>query len=156
MPVSAPRFLLDFQEKKKPRGEVINIMAMRNVMRFVPPDVNTICLEIAASMASYVLARREYKKCVALPHARIMIHQHACPFAFTNNDDEDRAGLLYSELEALLTIRETTTRVYSERMGKPIRIISQDLERDFYMSAIEAKAYGIVDHINEKSKKQNI
>ena len=66
---------------------------------------------IAASMTSYVLVGGEHKKRIALPHARIPIHQLACTFAFTDNDDEDRAGLLYSELEALLATRETFRRV---------------------------------------------
>lgn len=139
-----------------PGGEIINGMAIHNIMRFIPSDINTICLGIAASIASYVLVGGEYKKRIALPHARIMIHQPACNFVFPENDDEDKVGLLYSELEGIMSIRETITRVYSERTGKPLWIISQDLERDFYMSAIEAKAYGIVDRIKEKSKKQNI
>nr|QTI91264.1 clp protease proteolytic subunit [Leuchtenbergia principis] len=97
-------------------------------------------------MASYILAGGKSKKRVALPHARIMIHQ---PSANFNMDGEEESSIdeLYVELAELLTIRESLARGYSERTGKPLWIISQDLERDLYMSATEAKAYGIVDRV---------
>ncbi|KAJ8425426.1 hypothetical protein Cgig2_032226 [Carnegiea gigantea] len=120
-------------------GEIINGMSMYNVMQFVPTAVSTICLGMATSMASYILVEGEYKKHVAFPHASIMIHQ---PSATLTLSDENG--------------RETVTRGYSERTGKPLWIISQDMERDFSMSATEAKAYGIVDLIKGTSKKQNI
>nr|QTI91192.1 clp protease proteolytic subunit [Echinocactus grusonii] len=129
-----------------PGGEVINGMAIYNVMQFIPSGVVTICLGIAASMASYILVGGEYKKRVALPHARIMIHQPSANFN-TDREEESSVDELYGELAELLTIRETLARGYSERTGKPLWIISQDLERDIYMSATEAKAYGIVDRV---------
>nr|YP_010166102.1 clp protease proteolytic subunit [Rhipsalis teres]QRV60075.1 clp protease proteolytic subunit [Rhipsalis teres] len=153
-----------------PGGDIIHGMAIHNIMRFIPYDINTICLGLAASIASYVLVGGEYKKRIALPHARIMIHQPACYWVEVEDeddddkDDEDKIDKIqkmghidsYNECKSIMSIRETIARVYSERTGKPLWIISQDLERDFYMSAIEAKAYGIVDCIKEKSKKQNI
>nr|YP_009159810.1 ATP-dependent Clp protease proteolytic subunit [Carnegiea gigantea]AKR06831.1 ATP-dependent Clp protease proteolytic subunit [Carnegiea gigantea] len=135
-------------------GEIISGMTMYNVMQFVPTAVSTICLGMAASMASYILVGGEYKKRVAFPHARIMIHQPSA--ALTSPDEKREVSELYNELEELVAIRETVTRGYSERTGKPVWIISQDMERDFFMSATEAKAYGIVDLIKGTSKKQNI
>lgn len=105
-------------------------------------------------MASYILVGGEYKKRVAFPHARVMIHQPSA--TFTSEDEKQEVSVLFSELEELVAIRETITRGYSERTGKPVWIISQDMERDFFMSATEAKAYGIVDLIKGTSKKQNI
>ena len=135
-------------------GEVINGMTIYNIMQFVPTAVSTICLGMAASMASYILVGGEYKKRVAFPHARVMIHQPSA--TFTSEDEKQEVSVLFSELEELVAIRETITRGYSERTGKPVWIISQDMERDFFMSATEAKAYGIVDLIKGTSKKQNI
>nr|YP_010517980.1 ATP-dependent Clp protease proteolytic subunit [Stenocereus thurberi]UXN84246.1 ATP-dependent Clp protease proteolytic subunit [Stenocereus thurberi] len=135
-------------------GEIINGMTIYNIMQFVPTAVSTICLGMAASMASYILVGGEYKKRVAFPHARVMIHQPSA--YFISEDDKQEVSTLFGELEELVAIRETITRGYSERTGKPVWIISQDMERDFFMSATEAKAYGIVDLIKGTSKKQNI
>nr|QTI91332.1 clp protease proteolytic subunit [Ferocactus latispinus] len=127
-----------------PGGEVINGMAIYNVMQFIPSGVVTVCLGIAASIASYILVGGAKKKRLALPHARIMIHQ---PSANFNMEGDERSSVddLYGEVAELLTIRESLARAYSEKTGKPLWIISQDLERDVYMSATEAKAYGIID-----------
>ncbi|KAJ8425444.1 hypothetical protein Cgig2_032244 [Carnegiea gigantea] len=134
--------------------KIINGMTMYNAMQFVPTALSTICLGMAASMASYILVGGEYKKRVAFPHARIMIHQPSA--ALNSSDGKWEVSEFYSELEELMAIRETVTRGYSERTSKPIWIISQDMERDFFMSATEAKAYGIIDLIKGTSKKQNI
>nr|QTI91295.1 clp protease proteolytic subunit [Ferocactus latispinus] len=129
-----------------PGGEVINGMAIYNVMQFIPSGVVTVCLGIAASIASYILVGGAKKKRLALPHARIMIHQ---PSANFNMEGDERSSVddLYGEVAELLTIRESLARAYSEKTGKPLWIISQDLERDVYMSATEAKAYGIIDRV---------
>lgn len=144
-----------------PGGEVINGMTMSNVMQFIPTPVSTICLGMAASIASYILVGGEYKKRVAFPHARVMMHQPSVTYISSDDKDKDKekkkeVSVLFSELEELVAIRETLTRGYSERTGKPVWIIAQDMERDFFMSATEAKAYGIVDLIKGTSKKQNI
>lgn len=74
---------------------------------------------------------------------------------FPKDEKEPSAGELYNEVQALMSIRETIARAYSRRTGKPLSVIVEDMERDFYMSAKEAKDYGIIDHIKEKSKKEN-
>ena len=130
-----------------PGGEVINGMAIDNIMQFIPSSVATICLGIAASMASYILAGGRRKKRVAFPHARIMIHQPSANFRKEEGEEEGNIDELYGELAELVTLRESLARGYSERTKKPLWIISQDLERDVYMSATEAKAYGIVDRV---------
>nr|QFG71176.1 clp protease proteolytic subunit [Mammillaria albiflora] len=136
-----------------PGGEVINGIAIDNVMQLIRSPVMTICLGIAASMASYILAGGAYKKRVAFPHARIMIHQPSANLNKYKDEDEDEdeevesIDLLYAEFTELLNLRETLARGYSKRTGKPLWIISQDIERDVYMSATEAQAYGIVDHV---------
>nr|QFG71332.1 clp protease proteolytic subunit [Mammillaria huitzilopochtli] len=127
-----------------PGGDVINGMAIDNVIQFTRSTVMTICLGIAASMASYILAGGSQKKRVALPHARIMIHE---PFIPLEHEEDDDVNQLYAEFEEVLIIRETLARGYSERTDKPLWIIYQDMETDIYMSAKEAQAYGIVDRV---------
>nr|QTI91365.1 clp protease proteolytic subunit [Ferocactus setispinus] len=129
-----------------PGGEVISGMAIHNVMQFIPSGIVTICLGLAASIASYILVGGAYKKRVAFPHARIMLHQPSANFEVDKEEEEEDE--LYGEFAELMTLRERIVRGYSERTGKPPWIISQDLERDVYMSATEAKAYGIVDHVD--------
>nr|QFG71374.1 clp protease proteolytic subunit [Mammillaria crucigera] len=127
-----------------PGGDVINGMAIDNVIQFTRSTVMTICLGIAASMASYILAGGSQKKRVALPHARIMIHE---PFIPLEHEEDDNVDQLYAEFAEVLIIRETLARGYSERTDKPLWIIYQDMEKDIYMSAKEAQAYGIVDRV---------
>ncbi|KAJ8437080.1 hypothetical protein Cgig2_016434 [Carnegiea gigantea] len=154
MLVSPPKVPVRLPGDEETLGEIINGMTMHNVVQFVSTAVSTICLGFGASTASYILVEGEYKKCVAFSHARIVIHQSSATFTFT--DEKQGVAILFSELEELVAVRETITKGYSERTGKPVWIISQDMERDFLMSATEVKAYEIVDLIKGISKKQNI
>nr|YP_009317934.1 clp protease proteolytic subunit [Haberlea rhodopensis]AOY41529.1 clp protease proteolytic subunit [Haberlea rhodopensis] len=122
-----------------PGGWVIAGLAIYDTMQFVRPEVHTICMGLAASMGSFLLAAGELTKRLAFPHARVMIHQPAASFY------EAQTGEFILEAEELLKIRETITRVYAQRTGKPLWVVSEDLERDVFMSATEAQAYGIVD-----------
>lgn len=122
-----------------PGGWVISGMAIYDTMQFVRPDVQTICMGLAASIASFILVGGEITKRIAFPHARVMIHQPASSFY------EAQTGEVILEAEELLKLRETITRVYVQRTGKPIWVVSEDMERDVFMSATEAQAYGIVD-----------
>nr|YP_010636220.1 clp protease proteolytic subunit [Litostigma coriaceifolium]WBQ48689.1 clp protease proteolytic subunit [Litostigma coriaceifolium] len=123
-----------------PGGWVIAGLAIYDTMQFVRPEVHTICMGLAASMGSFLLAAGELTKRLAFPHAwRVMIHQPASSFY------EAQTGEFILEAEELLKIRETITRVYAQRTGKPLWVVSEDLERDVFMSATEAQAYGIVD-----------
>nr|YP_010578382.1 clp protease proteolytic subunit [Swertia przewalskii]UZP15952.1 clp protease proteolytic subunit [Swertia przewalskii] len=122
-----------------PGGWVIPGVAIYDTMQFVRPDVHTICMGLAASMGSFILVGGEITKRLAFPHARVMMHQPASSFY------EAQAGEFILEAEELLKLRETLTRVYGQRTGKALWVVSEDIERDVFMSATEAQAYGIVD-----------
>nr|YP_010178853.1 clp protease proteolytic subunit [Paphiopedilum violascens]YP_010481755.1 Clp protease proteolytic subunit [Paphiopedilum appletonianum]YP_010597187.1 Clp protease proteolytic subunit [Paphiopedilum acmodontum]YP_010602382.1 Clp protease proteolytic subunit [Paphiopedilum hennisianum]YP_010602762.1 Clp protease proteolytic subunit [Paphiopedilum javanicum]YP_010602838.1 Clp protease proteolytic subunit [Paphiopedilum lawrenceanum]YP_010603291.1 Clp protease proteolytic subunit [Paphiopedil len=122
-----------------PGGWVIPGIAIYDTMQFVVPDVHTICMGLAASMGSFILVGGEITKRLAFPHARVMIHQPASSFY------EAQAGEFILEAEELLKIRENLTKVYVQRTYNPLWVISEDMERDVFMSATEAQAHGIVD-----------
>nr|QUV74631.1 clp protease proteolytic subunit [Paphiopedilum hirsutissimum] len=123
-----------------PGGWVIPGIAIYDTMQFVVPDVHTICMGLAASMGSFILVGGEITKRLAFPHAcRVMIHQPASSFY------EAQAGEFMLEAEELLKIRENLTKVYVQRTYNPLWVISEDMERDVFMSATEAQAHGIVD-----------
>nr|QGW42719.1 clp protease proteolytic subunit [Gastrodia elata] len=120
-----------------PGGWVIPGIAIYDTMQFISPDIHTICIGLAASMGSLVLVGGEITKRLAFP--RVMIHQPVSSFY------EAQAGDFIMEAEEILKLRETLTRVYVQRTGKPLWVISEDMERDVFMSATEARDYGIVD-----------
>nr|UUA66329.1 clp protease proteolytic subunit [Parnassia nubicola]UUA66419.1 clp protease proteolytic subunit [Parnassia nubicola]UUA66509.1 clp protease proteolytic subunit [Parnassia nubicola] len=122
-----------------PGGWVMPGIAIYDTMQFVRPDVQTICLGLAASMGSFILVGGKITKRLAFPHARVMIHQPYSAFYQT------QTGEFVLEAEELLKLRETVTRVYVQRTGKPLWVVSEDMERDVFMSAPEAQAHGIVD-----------
>nr|AWI72953.1 Clp protease proteolytic subunit [Landolphia dawei] len=122
-----------------PGGWVIPGIAIYDTMQFVRPDVQTVCVGLAASMGSFILVGGKITKRLAFPHARVMIHQPAAWFS------EAQAGEFVVEAEELLKLREILTRVYVQKTGKPFWVVSEDMERDVFMSATEAQAYGIVD-----------
>nr|QXI83573.1 clp protease proteolytic subunit [Gentiana lutea] len=133
-----------------PGGWVIPGVAIFDTMQFVRPDVHTICMGLAASMGSFILVGGEITKRLAFPHAlfnsiiRVMIHQPASSFY------EAQTGEFILEAEELLKLRETITRVYGQKTGKSLWVVSEDMERDVFMSATEAQAYGIVDLVAVK------
>nr|YP_009762817.1 ClpP [Gleditsia japonica]YP_009762901.1 ClpP [Gleditsia sinensis]QYF07708.1 ClpP [Gleditsia fera]WCF70391.1 clp protease proteolytic subunit [Gleditsia japonica var. velutina]QIQ60028.1 ClpP [Gleditsia japonica]QIQ60113.1 ClpP [Gleditsia sinensis]QPF22695.1 ClpP [Gleditsia sinensis] len=122
-----------------PGGWVIPGIAIYDTMQFVQPDVQTVCMGLAASMGSFILAGGEITKRLAFPHARVMIHQPASSFY------EAQTVEFILEAEELLKVREIIARVYGQRTGKPLWVVSEDMERDVFMSAAEAQAHGIVD-----------
>nr|QWK47198.1 clp protease proteolytic subunit [Celtis tetrandra] len=122
-----------------PGGWVIPGLAIYDTMQFVQPDIQTICMGLAASIGSFILVGGEITKRLAFPHARVMIHQPASSFY------EAPTGEFILEAEELLKLRETITRVYGQRTGKSLWVVSEDMERDVFMSATEAQAHGLVD-----------
>nr|QWY88563.1 clp protease proteolytic subunit [Lovoa trichilioides]QWY88648.1 clp protease proteolytic subunit [Lovoa swynnertonii] len=122
-----------------PGGWVIPGIAIYDTMQFVRPDVQTICMGLAASMGSFLLVGGEITKRLAFPHAWVMIHQPIGGFS------EGQTGEVILEAEELLKLREILTKVYAQRTGKPLWVVSEDMERDVFMSATEAQAHGIVD-----------
>nr|YP_010566372.1 clp protease proteolytic subunit [Medicago scutellata]UGK72890.1 clp protease proteolytic subunit [Medicago scutellata]UZC31531.1 clp protease proteolytic subunit [Medicago scutellata]UZC31607.1 clp protease proteolytic subunit [Medicago scutellata] len=124
-----------------PGGEVISGMAIFDIMQLVEAEVHTICVGLAASMGSLLLAGGAFTKRLAFPHARVMIHQPATSLY------EGQAVDCMLEANELLKMRKTMTTIYAKRTGKAFWQIYKDMERDFYMSAEEAQAHGIVDTV---------
>nr|YP_010178102.1 clp protease proteolytic subunit [Euphorbia hirta]QUV73612.1 clp protease proteolytic subunit [Euphorbia hirta] len=126
-----------------PGGWILPGLALYDTMQFVSPDVQTIDIGVAASMASLILLGGTLTKRSAFPHAWVMIHQP--------NVDLHSSKIVDFFLEAgeILRARETVTSIYAKITGKPLEVITQDMERDFYMSATEAQAHGIVDRLSD-------
>ncbi|CAN6472634.1 unnamed protein product [Victoria cruziana] len=128
-----------------PGGWVILGIAIYDAMQIVPPDVHTICMGLATSMGSFILVGGEFTKCLAFPHAGVIIHQPASSFY------EAQAGEFILEVEELLKLCEILIRVYVQKTGKPLWIVSEDMERDVFMSATKSQAHGIVDLVAVKN-----
>jgi ATP-dependent Clp protease protease subunit len=125
-----------------PGGSVSAGLAIYDTMRFLTSPVNTICMGMAASMGCFLLAGGAKGKRSALPHARIMMHQPSGGAGGTAADIEIQA-------KEILYLRGKMNELMSKHTGRPIEQIERDFDRDFYMSAEEAKAYGIIDTIVE-------
>nr|YP_010828762.1 clp protease proteolytic subunit [Zygophyllum obliquum]WFF46589.1 clp protease proteolytic subunit [Zygophyllum obliquum] len=122
-----------------PGGYIIHGVGIYDTMQVVRPDVQTICMGVAASMGSFILVGGEITKRLSFPHGRVMIHQPASSYYDVGSVD------YILEAEELLRMREIVTGVYVQRTGKPLWVVSEDMERDVFMSADEARAYGIID-----------
>nr|YP_009433823.1 ATP-dependent Clp protease proteolytic subunit [Hypolytrum nemorum]ANP26037.1 ATP-dependent Clp protease proteolytic subunit [Hypolytrum nemorum]QIB72615.1 ATP-dependent Clp protease proteolytic subunit [Cyperus glomeratus]QIB72708.1 ATP-dependent Clp protease proteolytic subunit [Cyperus difformis]QIT06800.1 ATP-dependent Clp protease proteolytic subunit [Cyperus fuscus] len=131
-----------------PGGWALSGMAIYDTMKNVLPDVCTLAMGLAASAASLILVGGTITKRVAFPHARVMIHQPFTAYFWGT------AKIIVLEGEELFELRKAIANIYAQNTGKPVSVIQKDLERDNYMSATEAQAYGIVDRI-AKLKEQN-
>ncbi len=132
-----------------PGGIVTAGLAIYDTMQYIKPDVATLCLGQAASMAAVLLAGGAKGKRFALPHSRIMLHQPIGSFQGQATDVDIQA-------REILRLREILNRILSKHTGQPIEQIQRDTERDFYMSSEEAQKYGIIDKIlvERPSKKE--
>ncbi len=126
-----------------PGGVVSAGLAIYDTMQYIKPDVVTICMGQAASMAALLLAAGTKGKRHALPNSRVMIHQ---PLGGT----EGQATDVEIFTKELLTIREKLNDILQKHTGQPLAKIKKDTDRNFFMSAIEAKEYGIVDEVITK------
>lgn len=126
-----------------PGGVVSSGMAIYDTMQFLRAPVNTICMGMAASMGSFLLAAGSKGKRSALPHARIMIHQPSGGAQGTASDIEIQA-------REILYLRSKINSLYSLHTGQPVETIERDMDRDRFMSADEAKAYGLIDSVIAK------
>ena len=126
-----------------PGGSVTAGMAIYDTMQYIKCDVSTICLGMAASMGAFLLAGGAKGKRFALPHSTIMIHQ---PSGGAKGQETE----IRIVAEQILKTRERLNQILAENTGKPLDIIAADTERDNYMTAEEAKAYGLVDHVITK------
>ena len=123
-----------------PGGSVTDGMAIYDTMQYIKCDVSTICVGMAASMGAFLLSSGTKGKRLALPNAEIMIHQ---PSAGTKGQVTDMA----IHLRRLEIIKTRMNRILSENTGKPIEVVTADCERDNFMTAEEAKEYGLIDKV---------
>ncbi len=128
-----------------PGGVVYSGLAIYDTMQMIKPDVATFCMGMGASMAAVLLAGGAKGKRYALPNARIMIHQGSAGF---------RGNVPDIEVAARETLNLTTklTQILADHAGQPFDKVKRDTERDYYMTAAEAKDYGLIDEVLESSK----
>lgn len=123
-----------------PGGSVSAGMAIYDTMQYIKPDVSTICMGMAASMASVILAAGTKGKRFTLPYARVMIHQPL-------GGAQGQATEIEIHAREILRIRDEMNNIMSKHTGQPKEKIQIDTERDYYLTAEEAKTYGLVDEI---------
>lgn len=131
-----------------PGGSVSAGLAIYDTMRYIKPDVSTICIGMAASMGAFLLSGGEPGKRHALPHARIMIHQ---PLGGV----QGQASEIEIHAREILRLRSELNGLLAEHTGQPIEVIEKDTDRDNYMTAEQAKAYGLVDDVVTRPVKAN-
>lgn len=132
-----------------PGGSITAGMAIYDTMQFIKPDVSTICMGMAASMGAFLLNAGAKGKRFALPNSEIMIHQPLGGAQGQATDIEIRA-------RRILKMRDKLNKILSERTGQPIERIEKDTDRDNFMSAEEAQAYGLVDKVISSTPPQGI
>jgi ATP-dependent Clp protease, protease subunit len=123
-----------------PGGSITSGMAIFDTMQYIKPDVSTICVGMAASMGAFLLAAGAKGKRYALPNSEIMIHQPLGGF-------QGQATDIGIHAERILKIKDNLNKILSERTGQPLEKVEKDTERDNFMSAEEAKAYGLIDDV---------
>lgn len=149
--ITAQLFYLESEDPKKdiylyinsPGGVVTSGLAIYDVMQYITCDVATICIGQAASMGAVLLAVGKKGKRMALPNARIMIHQ---PLGGAQGQASD----IEIQAKEMLRVKEKINEILSHHTGKPIEIIKKDTDRDFFMTSEEAREYGIIDKVVEK------
>ena len=146
--VIAQLLFLQFEDSKKdillyinsPGGSVSAGLAIIDTMMHVKPDVQTVCVGMAASMGAVLLSAGAKGKRFALPNAQVMIHQ-------PSGGMEGQASDIEITAKQILKLRENLNKILAKNTGKSLTQVEKDVDRDFYMSAEEAKKYGIVDKI---------
>jgi ATP-dependent Clp protease protease subunit len=126
-----------------PGGVVTAGMAIYDTMQYIRPDICTVCVGQAASMGAVLLAGGAKGKRAALPHSRIMIHQPLGGFSGQASDVEIHA-------REMLRIKQELTEILAHHCGKPVKTVQEDSDRDFFMTAMQAKEYGLIDDVFEK------
>ena len=126
-----------------PGGSVSAGFAIYDTMQYIKPHVSTICVGLAASMGAFLLLAGEKGKRYALPNADIMIHPPL-------GGAQGQAADIQIHAEKILKTRDQLNKIIAERTGQTLKKVKKDTDRDYYMSAEEAKAYGIIDDVIEK------
>ena len=123
-----------------PGGSIYAMLAIYDTMQHVKPDVATICIGLAASAGSFLLAGGAPGKRSALPHSKIMIHQPSGGY-------QGQATDIQIQAEEILRLKRDINAIYAKHTNTPIEKIDRDMERDYFMSAEEARAYGLIDEV---------
>lgn len=126
-----------------PGGSVYSGLAIYDTMQYIKPDVSTICVGLAASMGAVLLTAGAKGKRFSLPNSRIMVHQ---PLGGVQGQAVD----IEIHAREILSIRERLNEILGKHTGKPVDQIAQDTDRDYFMSAEQAKEYGLIDGVLEK------
>ena len=148
--ITAQLLFLDSENPKKeismyinsPGGVVTSGMAIYDTMQYIRSPVTTLCVGMAASMGSFILAAGATGQRIALPNARIMVHQPSGGFRGQASDIERHA-------EDIIKTKRRMNELYAKHTGQPIEVVERALDRDNFMTAEEAKAFGLVDHVYE-------
>jgi len=151
--VTAQFLFLESENPKKeiffyinsPGGLVTSGLGIYDTMQYIRSPVSTLCIGQASSMGSFLLAAGEKGKRFSLPNSRIMVHQPSAGFQGQATDIQIHA-------KEILSLKERLNKIYSKHTGKSIKEISQALERDKFMTAEEAKDFGLIDSVVEKRK----
>lgn len=126
-----------------PGGSITAGMAIYDTMQYIKPDVSTICVGMAASMGAFLLTAGAKGKRYALPNSEVMIHQPL-------GGAEGQASDIAIRAKRILNMRDKLNGILAERSGQPLERIEKDTDRDYFMSAEEARTYGLVDKVIEK------
>ena len=151
--ITAQLLFLESESPKKeisfyinsPGGLVTSGLGIYDTMQYIKPPVSTLCIGQASSMGSFLLAAGEKGKRFSLPNSRIMVHQPSAGFQGQATDIQIHA-------KEILLLKERLNKIYSKHTGKAVEEISQALERDNFMTAKEAKKFGLIDSVVEKRK----
>ncbi|QFF99973.1 ATP-dependent Clp endopeptidase proteolytic subunit ClpP [Psychrobacillus glaciei] len=128
-----------------PGGSITSGMAIYDTMQFIKPDVQTICIGMAASMGAFLLTAGAKGKRYALPNAEVMIHQPL-------GGAQGQATEIEIAAKRILHLRDKLNGIMAERTGQPLEVVSRDTDRDNFMTAERAKEYGLIDHIISRSE----
>jgi len=126
-----------------PGGSVSAGLSVFDTMQWIKPDVSTLCMGIAASMGSFLLMAGAKGKRIALPNSRIMIHQ-------PSGGAQGQATDIEIQAREIIKTREQLNRIYADRTGQPYERIAADMERDKWLSPVEAQEYGLIDQVLDK------
>ena len=121
-----------------PGGSITSLFAIYDTMQYIKPDVNTVCMGMAASAAAVLLAGGAEGKRFALPHARVMLHQ-------PHGGAQGQASDIEIQARLIVQMREQLNQILADHSGQPLEKIATDTERDYWMMADEAKEYGVID-----------
>jgi ATP-dependent Clp protease protease subunit len=123
-----------------PGGSITSLFAIYDTMQYIRPDVNTVCMGMAASAAAVILAGGAHGKRYALPHARVMLHQ-------PHGGAQGQASDIEIQARLIVQMREQLNQILADHTGQDYEKITADTERDYWMMAAEAKEYGAIDGV---------